>query len=487
MAGLKQKLVEGEEQIRNLKKQTQVQDELQKQLADALKTNTEMKREVLDVMASRAEIEQALAVYNARLATMRTNISALTEQAGVIKQVRADLEKEKQAQAAALKQLDKEKNRIEAATKDRKALQADSAELEKQVVQESARQKAVEQLRDNLVQAKQARASAEVQLAGAGESQKIVQKETADLQRKIKDLERRLDEQAGQAKELKNLQADLSKAQKAREEVAAEVAGKTKALADAGKEQDALKSRLAEMEKQCAAKQEQVKALARAQVDLKQEQELRKQLDKSKTEMAAREKEHAAQTSDMKDRLQAATDKNAALDKDLARRAQAAKAPAVESSAGRSETESVAEAEKRIIAQARGEAPSDAIESAQGAEQAKSAGAGGLFLGGSKASRHYQAGIQKWDAGDIDGAISEFKKAISLDSSLAGAYYNIALGYAKQGDSEEACDYAYKAGKIYLKNKNSKQAVRMVVFIKKIDPSSSLIEKLREEIAENKP
>ena len=91
------------------------------------------------------------------------------------------------------------------------------------------------------------------------------------------------------------------------------------------------------------------------------------------------------------------------------------------------------------------------------------------------------------DTGDIDGAIKEFKKTISLDSSAAGAYYNIALGYGKKGERDAACDYAYQAGKIYLKNKNTKQATRMVVFIKNTDPSSSLVEKLRAEITKHSP
>jgi len=40
---------------------------------------------------------------------MQTNISVLTEQAGVIKQMQADAEKEKQARTAAVKQLKKKK------------------------------------------------------------------------------------------------------------------------------------------------------------------------------------------------------------------------------------------------------------------------------------------------------------------------------------------------------------------------------------------
>jgi len=43
---------------------------------------------------------------------------------------------------------------------------------------------------------------------------------------------------------------------------------------------------------------------------------------------------------------------------------------------------------------------------------------------------------------------------------------------------------AYKAGKIYLKNKNNTQATRMVVLLLKISiPPRPLLKKLRKEIA----
>jgi len=138
-----------------------------------------------------------------------------------------------------------------------------------------------------------------------------------------------------------------------------------------------------------------------------------------------------------------------------------------------------------MMAQAKGEPETGATESAQDADKAKTTS---VFRStGSEANRHYMVGVQKWDAGDVDGAIAEFKKTVSLDSSLAGAYYNIALGYVKKGDRDEACDYAYQAGEIYLKNNNNKQATRMVVLIKNIDPSSSLIKKLRKKIARKQP
>jgi len=78
-----------------LKKQVKVRTRLQAELADVRKQNAEMKREVQSVTASRAEIEQAVTVFNARLASVQTNVSVLQEQADMIKQVQADVERKK--------------------------------------------------------------------------------------------------------------------------------------------------------------------------------------------------------------------------------------------------------------------------------------------------------------------------------------------------------------------------------------------------------
>lgn len=100
-----------------------------------------------------------------------------------------------------------------------------------------------------------------------------------------------------------------------------------------------------------------------------------------------------------------------------------------------------------------------------------------------QAEEHYALGIQKWDENDLDGAVAEFKKTIRLDPDAAGAYYNSALAYLRQGKKKEACDYAYQAGECYLRTKNPAQAARMAVLLTKIDQNSPLILKLRSKIA----
>ena len=100
-----------------------------------------------------------------------------------------------------------------------------------------------------------------------------------------------------------------------------------------------------------------------------------------------------------------------------------------------------------------------------------------------EANKHYALGIQKWDDADINGAIEEFKKTATLNPDAAGAYYNLSLGYLKQGNKKEACNYAYEAGKCFIRIKNISEATRMAVLITKIDITSPLIQKLRNRIA----
>jgi len=77
-----------------LKKQAKVQARLQAELTDVRKLNAKWEREVRRVTASRAEIEQAVTDLTARLVSVQTNVSVLQEQADMIKQVQADVEKE---------------------------------------------------------------------------------------------------------------------------------------------------------------------------------------------------------------------------------------------------------------------------------------------------------------------------------------------------------------------------------------------------------
>ncbi|MBI2442248.1 MAG: hypothetical protein HYV35_12875 [Lentisphaerae bacterium] len=473
MAVLKQKLVDDEERSKVAKKQAQELEQLREELAKLRKARSAVEREAEDVKTEHGEMNQAIGVFNTRLASVQTNLNLLQERAGAIEQARSELLQEQAAHALSLEQLEKGKTAATAAAKEKVDLQKLVAELDKQISGAADQRKALEQLKVKVAKEKKARTEAEAQLASAVAAQTADQQATADLRRKIVEIEERLDKQTAQDRELKNLQAELSKEQKERKAAEAKARQEAEAQAVLEQEHSELKSRLTEVEQQYAIRLEQQKVMAQAQSGLKREKELRKQTEKLLAETAAKEKDLAEQNRELSKQLQTAAEKSAALAEELDRQMQlAAKSKTIK-------PESAMAVEKKTG----DEAGSTAV--AQEAGKTKVAKAGSSA--GSEAQQHYQAGIQKWDAGDIDGAIAEFKRTVSLDANAAGAYYNIALGYSKKDDRDEACDYAYKAAQVYLNNRNTKQATRMVVFIKNVDPTSPLIEKLRKEIAEKAP
>ena len=99
--------------------------------------------------------------------------------------------------------------------------------------------------------------------------------ESADLQRKIKELDRQLDQQAKQAKALKDLQAELSKAQKARKEAEAEVEKHAQAKIAAEQSLAELKNKLIAAETNKVDVQTQVAEINQLRTTLDQEKKLR--------------------------------------------------------------------------------------------------------------------------------------------------------------------------------------------------------------------
>ncbi len=100
------------------------------------------------------------------------------------------------------------------------------------------------------------------------------------------------------------------------------------------------------------------------------------------------------------------------------------------------------------------------------------------------ADEAYRAGIQAWDAGDVDGAIAAFQQTLRHDRNYTGAYYNLGVAYARKGDRQQAAQYAYQAGLLYLGQGNRSQALRMLVFLQNVNPDSPLIQALRRAMGE---
>jgi Flp pilus assembly protein TadD len=52
------------------------------------------------------------------------------------------------------------------------------------------------------------------------------------------------------------------------------------------------------------------------------------------------------------------------------------------------------------------------------------------------------------DAGDLDGAISQFRNAVRLSPSYAPAHYQLAVALSRKGDKKEAAGEFEKAAEL---------------------------------------
>ena len=77
-------------------------------------------------------------------------------------------------------------------------------------------------------------------------------------------------------------------------------------------------------------------------------------------------------------------------------------------------------------------------------------------------------------------AIEDFNKTIELDPQDAAAYYNRGVTYGNLGEYQKAIDDYYQAGTLYLKQNNKTRAMECISSMKKIDPSSQLINTLQD-------
>ena len=68
----------------------------------------------------------------------------------------------------------------------------------------------------------------------------------------------------------------------------------------------------------------------------------------------------------------------------------------------------------------------------------------------SSAKVHYNIGIFCRKLGRYEEAISQYKKALSIDPDYAGAHYNLGLTYGGKGFFSLAADHLYKAGLLLL-------------------------------------
>ncbi len=464
-------------QTTRLDQQTREADDLRGKLEIERRRSAEAAEVARRAVEAGIAAEKKLGDLNEQLAQARQNLAAAEERKLAILKLREDLEKEQKQYQSTEKQIERDLASAAGLEKKRAALQAELAGLNQLLQEKTVAPDVFDRLREDIEAQKKLMGEAQAKQDGLLAAHKAEQGEMEKLNRQIKEAHKNVAEAGKQAGALTKLQAELTKAQEERGAVEAQAEKTAQALEAQKQHLVELQDEQQKLDQEYAVKLEQVKVVAQAREELKRERAQREQSEKQISDLAARQDDLARQVQALESKLRDSRTKNESLAEELQRSDVASlRITAATPADGAPDKENILAAEKRIMAEAAGvsepKQASDAVEPAlkQPFE--------------TEAEKFYRLGVQKWDAGDVDGALKDFQKTVSLDKYAAGAVYNIALCQAHKGDRAAACKSAYQAGQIYLKHRNFKQATRMLVFIKSLDPGSPLVEKMRKDIAD---
>ena len=103
----------------------------------------------------------------------------------------------------------------------------------------------------------------------------------------------------------------------------------------------------------------------------------------------------------------------------------------------------------------------------------------------SSAKIHYNIGVFCRTFGRQEEAISQYKKALSIDPDYAGAHYNLGLTYGGKGFFSLAADHLYKAGLLSLKQGDGGGALKAFEVLKRTkskELEETFFDKLRSEL-----
>ncbi len=479
--------VVAEKNLTKLKAELSLQQEKNEEMSRAVRDARGLESEVARAKKLRADSEARLKKDGAKVASVEKEIAELekrleatvgegTDGAAAVEsaaRLRGEIETEKKARdesERAIRELSESMSRME---KQKVSLLKDIASAEKGISRASEE---IAELNAELAKEKKNNETLAGQMTEHQASVDLVDKEIAGLEKKIGELQTNLSAKSGKLDALPGLRDAIKKEQC----LAAESEKKLDAIQSSRKSLD---RRFASLNKDVAGIESK---LAEAERELDGAGQLSAELERARVareEAEARAGEGEQARDELESALKALKDKAKILGEAAERIADRQKSiasapvavekadgPAVKPAAdGVGATDILAE-EERILASARS---GDKQSSGASASEPKAM---------SIANASYQRGIARWDDGDIDGAIEDFNETIRLNPDAAGAYYNLGLAYLRKGDKGKSCDYGYMAGQCYLKHGNEKQAMRMVLFMKQVDQSSPLIEKLRQSI-----
>jgi tetratricopeptide (TPR) repeat protein len=103
-----------------------------------------------------------------------------------------------------------------------------------------------------------------------------------------------------------------------------------------------------------------------------------------------------------------------------------------------------------------------------------------IELGSKYTYAYFTRGYAHGELCQYQKAIDDYTKAIELTPQHASAYNNRGNVYNELGEHHKAIDDYYQSGILYLKQNTNTRALKYIDLMKKIDPSSPLIDKLQD-------
>jgi hypothetical protein len=493
IAELRQKLKEFEKTTRGAAGKEDDLSRLRSRLASVKNQRAEAEERLKESEKSLRESEKSVAGLTNLIAAAKTEEKNNTENTKALVLLTGELERETAQVKEVTARVDQQIFGLKALENEKRRLNESLVLVKEKLGTEGQTPNKLDEIRLQIAGQKKIRADMEVKLGQTTRDQEALEKETKQLNQALIDAGNIILNNENDFKAAERSADELRKESELARKSADLLREKELNLKQLGEDKKALQVKLNETEAKLAEQKERINDMEERRSALEEKKRNRIASDKKSAELAQAEKEYKAQIKELESKARAADKESSRLssrtnkDSFEIETSQTTAAGGMETkvtqtaqtAAGSSDKDAMA-MEQAVLNQARaGDEPPLETKDRKESKQTKSRSRQNKIA---EADEHYALAIQKWDEDDLDGAIEEFKKTISLNPDAAGAYYNLSLAFLRQGKKKEACGYAYEAGECYIRISDLIQATRMTVLMTKIDKNSPLITKLRNKI-----
>lgn len=520
IAELKQQLKGFEKKPRSGGKEDDL-NRRQSQLANVKKQRAEAEERLNESARSFRENEKAIAGLTDMIAAARIQEEKNKENAKALVPLKGELERETALMNEVTARVDRQIRNLKALEDEKRRLNESLVLVKEKLGKEGETTNKLDEIRLQIAGQKKIRTDMEAKLEQTTRDQDALGKETKQLNQALIEAGNIIINNENDFKATERLADELRKEKEIARKSADLLREKEQNIKQLGEDKKALQIKINETEAKLARQKEYIKILDEKRRAIDEEKKARIASDKKYAELAQAEKKHKAQIKELESKARAADKESGRLSAQADKASDEIGAGQI-SAVGGSETKETQNAqtaaassgkdihsdasprhealvpkrlseeselaeramteEQAILNQARAgdSQPEQQPPEKKTSKQTKSRSRQNKIA---EAEEHYALAIQKWDEDDLNGAIEEFKKTISLNPDAAGAYYNLSLAFLRDGNKKEACEYAYQAGECYIRVNNLTQASRMAILMTKIDKNSSRIQKLRNKIA----